>query len=74
MQEVWNEHKTVAIVTYRSSKLKRLVWNGMEWNGMEWNKMREMSTVAISAAAMISSKSCLATHVNSCSSPNHTSS
>lgn len=69
MQEVWNEHKTVAIVTYRSSKLKRLVWNGMEWN-----KMREMSIVAISAAAMISSKSCLATHVNSCSSPNHTSS
>lgn len=49
MQEVWNEHKTVAIVTYRSSKLKRLVWNGMEWN-----KMREMSIVAISAAAMIS--------------------
>lgn len=49
MHEVWNEHKTVAIVTYRSSKLKRLVWNGMEWN-----KMREMSIVAISAAAMIS--------------------
>jgi hypothetical protein len=40
MQEVWNEHKTVAIVTYRSSKLKRLVWNGMEWNGMEWNGIK----------------------------------
>jgi hypothetical protein len=26
----------------------------VEWNGMEWNKMREMSIVAISAAAMIS--------------------
>jgi hypothetical protein len=38
MHENFGTSTTVAIVTYRSSKLKRLVWNGMEWNGMEWNE------------------------------------
>jgi hypothetical protein len=70
MHENFGTSTTVAIVTYRSSKLKRLVWNGMEWN-----KMRGMSIVSQQNDRSTVSKSCLfTTHVNSCSSPNHTSS